>query len=151
MVGGEQMGRLGGLWRSRLRLFWRRGRPLELWLLSFRHPTVGAVALRPCTGSHTSAGGVTEVVGLLFLLWVLRLRVVLLEADVPGQAADGRHGLELVDHVPRDEVNVVVTELDADIADAFPPQLVELGVVHPLDALWGGRKVIHLAAPPSDT
>lgn len=72
----------------------------------------------------------------LFLLRVLCLWMVLFEADVPGQAADGRHGLELVDNVPRDEVNVIVAELDADIADAFPPQLVELGVVHPLDALW---------------
>lgn len=99
---------------------------------------MGAVALRPCTGRHPSAGGATEVVGLPFLLWALGLRVVLLEADVPGQAADGRHRLELVDDVPRDEVNVVVTELDADVANAFPPQLVELGVVHPLDALWGG-------------
>lgn len=61
--------------------------------------------------------------------------MVLLEADVPGQAADCRHRLELVDDVPRDEVNVVVTELDAHVANAFPPQLVELGVVHPLDAL----------------
>lgn len=93
----------------------------------------------------------TEVVGLLFLLWVLHLRMVLFEADVPGQAANGGHGLELVDDVSRDEVNVIVTELDADIANAFPPQLVELGIVHPLDALWGGSDVIYTAAPPSDT
>lgn len=150
MVGWEQTGRLGGLWRSWLRLFWRRGWSLEFQLLRFRHPTVGAVALRPCTGRHTSAGGVTEVVGLPFLLRALRLRMVLFEADVPGQAADGGHGLELVDDVPRDEVNVVVAELDADVADAFPPQLVELGIVHPLDALWGGSQVIYRAAPPSD-
>lgn len=77
--------------------------------------------------------------------------MVLFEADVPGQAADGGHGLELVDDVSRDEVNVIVTELDADIANAFPPQLVELGIVHPLDALWGGSHVIYTAAPPSDT
>lgn len=67
---------------------------------------------------------------------------------MPGQAADGGHGLELVDDVSRDEVNVIVAELDADIANAFPPQLVELGVVHPLDALWGGRKVSYRAPPP---
>lgn len=69
---------------------------------------------------------------------------------MPGQAADGGHGLELVDDVSRDEVNVIVTELDAHVANAFPPQLVELGVVHPLDALWGGRKS-SATAPPSDT
>lgn len=61
--------------------------------------------------------------------------MVLFEADVPGQAADCRHRLELVDDVPWDEVNVVVTELDTDISNAFPPQLVELGIVHPLDTL----------------
>lgn len=149
MVWREQMGRFGGLRRSWLRLFRWCGWPLELWLLSFRHPTAAAVALRPRTGSRTSAGGVTEVVGLRFPLWVLHLQMVLFEADVPGQAADGGHGLELVDDVSRDEVNVVVTELDAGVADAFPPQLVELGVVHPLDALWAGTHVIYKAAPPS--
>lgn len=93
----------------------------------------------------------TEVAGLLFLLWVLDLRMVLFEADVPGKAADGRDGLELVDDVSWDEVNVIVTELDADVADAFPPQLVELGVVHPLDALWGGSHVIYTPAPAPHT
>lgn len=68
--------------------------------------------------------------------------MVLLEADVPGQAADCRHRLELVDDVPRDEVNVVVTELDAHVANALPPQLVELGVVHPLDALQEDKNSI---------
>lgn len=61
--------------------------------------------------------------------------VVLPEADVPGQAADGRHRLELVDHVARYEVHVVVTQADAGVTDALPPQLVEFGVVHPLHAL----------------
>lgn len=65
------------------------------------------------------------------------LQMVLFEADVPGQAADSGHCLELVDDIPRDEINVVVTELDMDIADAFPPQLVELGIIHPLDTLHG--------------
>lgn len=54
---------------------------------------------------------------------------------MPGQAADCGHRLKLVDDVPRDEVDVVVTELDTDVADALPPQLVELGIVYPLDTL----------------
>lgn len=77
------------------------------------------------------------MVRALLLLLVLLLRVVLFEADVPGQAADSGHRLELVDDVPRDEVDVVVAELDAGVSDALPPQLVELGVVHPLDTLRG--------------
>lgn len=58
---------------------------------------------------------------------------------MPGQAADCSHGLKLVDDIPWDEVNVVVTELDTDVVDALPPQLVELGIVDPLDTLrhWG--------------
>lgn len=54
---------------------------------------------------------------------------------MPCQAADRRHRLKLVDDVPGDEVDVIVAELDADVADPLPPQLVELGVVHPLNAL----------------
>lgn len=80
---------------------------------------------------------------LLFLL-VLVLWVVLFEADVPGQAAHGRHRLELVDDVSGDEVNVVVAELDAGVSDALPPQLVELGVVHPLDTLREGTRWLHV-------
>lgn len=61
--------------------------------------------------------------------------MVQFQADVPRQAADGRHRLELVDHVTRDEIDVVVVEADAGVADALPTQLVEFGVVHPLNAL----------------
>lgn len=61
--------------------------------------------------------------------------VVLLESDVPSQAANSRNRFELVDDAPGDEVDVVVVELDAGIADALSPQLVQLGVVDPLDAL----------------
>lgn len=43
---------------------------------------------------------------------------------MPGQAADGRHGLELMDHVAGDEVDVVMAETDASVADALPTQLV---------------------------
>lgn len=151
MVGGERMGRFGGLRRGRLGLFGWCGWPLEFWLLGFSHPSVRVAPLWSRTGSHTSAGGVTRVARPLFLLWVLDLQMVLFEADVPGQAADGGHGLKLVDDVSRDEVNVVVTELDAHVADALPPQLVELGIIHPLDALRGEGHVIERPAPPPDT
>lgn len=89
-----------------------------------------------------STRGGAEIVGLLLLLLDLLLRLVPLETDVPGQAADCRHRLELVDDVPRYEVNVVVAELDADIADAFPSQLVQLRVVDPLDTLHGEYTVV---------
>lgn len=59
---------------------------------------------------------------------------------MPRQAADGRHCLELVDHVAGDEVDVVVAKLDAGIADALSPKLVQFGIVHPLDALRRGRR-----------
>lgn len=67
--------------------------------------------------------------------------MVLFQADVPGQAADCGHRLELVDDVPRDEVNVVVTELRTDVANPFPPQLIQLGIIHPLNTL---QKNTHL-------
>lgn len=150
LVRRGQVGRSGGLWRGRLRLSGGCGWPLELWFLGLGHPALGVVPLWASAGGHggvgpgggrerDSAGGGTDVIGPLPLLLRL-LRVVLLEADVPGQAADRRHRLELVDDVPWDEVDVVVTELDMHIANAFPPQLVELGVVHPLDTLAGRRE-----------
>lgn len=54
---------------------------------------------------------------------------------MPGQAAHRRHRLELVHHVAWNEVDVVMAEADAGIADALPPQLVEFGIVDPLDTL----------------
>ena len=139
---------LGGLWRCRLRLPRRRGRPLELRFLGLGHSPSEVVTLRPGAGREAGvrpggggeghpAGGGADIAALLLLLLLLDLvlRMVLLEPDVPGQAAHRRHRLELVDDVPGDEVNVVVTELDAGVADSLPPQLVELGVVHPLDTL----------------
>lgn len=153
------MSRLGRLRWGRLGLPGGCGRSLELWLFCLGHPTLG---------SHTGGeGGVSgpgrgqkgdrcsseiprHLLLLLLLLlvpWVPLLRVVLLETDVPGQAADGRHRLELVDDVPRDEVDVIVAELQADVADAFSPQLVQLGVVHPLDTLGKDPPAFALALP----
>lgn len=43
---------------------------------------------------------------------------------MPRQAADSRHGLELVDHVAGDEVDVVVAQVDASVTNALSPQLV---------------------------
>lgn len=54
---------------------------------------------------------------------------------MPGQTADSGHGLELVDHVAGDEVDVVVAQADAGVADALATQLVQLGVIHPLHTL----------------
>lgn len=54
---------------------------------------------------------------------------------MPRQAAHGRDGFELVYDVTGDEVDVVVAELQANVADAFPTQLVEFGIVHPLNTL----------------
>lgn len=75
--------------------------------------------------------------------------MVLLEADVPGQAADSRHCLELVDDIARYEVDVVVAQLYPTVADPFPAQLVQFGIVHPLDTLcvWGGETTALLNTP----
>ena len=54
---------------------------------------------------------------------------------MPRQAADGRYGLELVDHVAGDEVDVIVTQADAGVADALATQLVEFGIIYPLHTL----------------
>lgn len=43
-------------------------------------------------------------------------------------------------HSPGDEVDVVVVELDASIANPFSPQLVQLGVIDPLHTLWMGEE-----------
>lgn len=142
------MGRLGGLWGGRLELPGGCGRPLEFGLLRLCHAASEGVCLgHPARGEGgvgprrrgegDAAGGGAGVAGewrLLLLVGVFG--AVLLEADVPGQAADGGHGLELVDDVPGDEVDVVVAELRPDVADALSPQLVELGIIHPLDTLY---------------
>lgn len=54
---------------------------------------------------------------------------------MPGQAAHGRHCLELVNDVARDEVDVVMAQADASVTDAFAAQLVQFGIVHPLYTL----------------
>lgn len=156
-----QVNGFGGLWRGWLRLLGRCCRSLELRFFSLGHATLDVVSLWSCTGGYggvrpggrgerESPRGGAEIIGpLLLLLLALPLSVVLFEADVPGQAADRRHRLKLVDDVPRDEVNVVVAELDADVTDALPPQLVELGVVYPLNTLrhWG---LIQIQLQPVD-
>lgn len=70
-----------------------------------------------------------------FLL--LFFRMVLLEADVPRQAAHSRHRLKLVDDVAWDEVDVVIAQLQACVPDSLTPQLVQLRIVYPLHTLQG--------------
>lgn len=60
----------------------------------------------------------------LLLLPLSSFLVILLQADMPRQAAHSRNRLELVDHVAGDEVDVVMAEPDAGVADTLPPELV---------------------------
>lgn len=57
---------------------------------------------------------------------------------MPGQTADSRHSLELVDDSSGNEVDVIVVQLDSGVSDPFPPQLVQFSVVDPLNALRTG-------------
>lgn len=57
---------------------------------------------------------------------------------MPGDAGHSRHRAELVHDVARQEVDVVVAQRDAGVPDSFPPQLVQLGILHPLHALGNG-------------
>lgn len=69
------------------------------------------------------------------------LAVVLLEPDVPGDGGDGGHRPELVDDVAGQEVDVIVVEVDARIADPVPTQLIQLRVLDPLHTLTDRRLV----------
>lgn len=40
-----------------------------------------------------------------------------------------------MDHIAWDEIDVVVAEANAGVADSLSAQLVEFGVIHPLHAL----------------
>lgn len=61
--------------------------------------------------------------------------MILFQAHMPGEAAHGRHTLELVNHVARDKVDVVIVELDTSVADSLSPQLIEFSIVDPLHTL----------------
>ena len=65
----------------------------------------------------------------------LLVRVVLLETNVPRQAAHRRDGLELVYRVARNEVDVVVAKKNARVADSVATHLVQLGVIYPCNTL----------------
>lgn len=65
--------------------------------------------------------------------------VVLVQPEVPGDAGAGCYGAKLVDDVARDEVDVVVTQLEACVANALPAKLVELGLLDPLPTLQGEK------------
>lgn len=66
--------------------------------------------------------------------------MILFQAHVPGEAAHGRHALELVNYVARDKVDVVIVELDSSVADALSPQLIEFSIIHPLHTLERERE-----------
>lgn len=57
----------------------------------------------------------------MFLMNFLGILVILLQADVPGEAAYSRHALELVNYVARDKVDVVIVQLDTSVTNAFSP------------------------------
>lgn len=61
--------------------------------------------------------------------------MILSQAHMPGEAAHGRHALELVNHVARDKVDVIIVELDTSVADSLSPQLIEFRIVDPLHTL----------------
>ena len=43
-----------------------------------------------------------------------------------------------MDNVPRNKVDVVVTETEVRISYPISSELVQFGLLHPLAALWGG-------------
>ena len=61
--------------------------------------------------------------------------VVVVEAEVPGDAGAGGHSPELVDDVPGNEVDVIVVKTEVGVAHAITSQLVQLGLFHPLATL----------------
>lgn len=66
--------------------------------------------------------------------------MVLFQTHVPGEAAHGRHTLELVNYVARDKVDVIIVELDTSVADSLSPQLIEFSIIHPLHTLERERE-----------
>lgn len=60
--------------------------------------------------------------------------VVSAQAHVPGHTAHRGYRLELVDDIPRDEVNVIVPQPDPDEAVSLDSQLVQFRVVGPIVA-----------------
>ena len=67
---------------------------------------------------------------MAYLLFHL-LAVVLTQSYVPGHTDDRRHRAELVYDVPRDEVDVVISQFDAGVTDPVTPHLVQFGLIHP--------------------
>lgn len=66
----------------------------------------------------------------------------LLEAHVPGDGGNGGGGAKLVDDVARNDVNVVVAQLDlGELDPVFTAQRVQLGKRDPTRGLCHGRFV----------
>jgi len=51
---------------------------------------------------------------------------------------DGRNGSKLMDDVTWEEVDVIVSETDAKVANAVSSKSIEFGFLHPLDTLRDG-------------
>ena len=54
---------------------------------------------------------------------------------MPCDASASTDGAELMDHVTRDEVNVITAESDSGISDALSSQLIQLSFLNPLNTL----------------
>lgn len=109
----------------------------------------GGLLLLDVGGERRRSHGDGRLLLLLHRPLVLRRSLVVLpETHVPRQAAHGRHRLELVHHAARDVVDVVIVQLDARVTDPLATQLVQLGVVHPLHALYTHT---HTHDKPSNT
>lgn len=59
---------------------------------------------------------------------------------MPGQAAHSGHRFELVNNSSGNEVDVVVVQLDAGVSDPLSSELVQLGVINPLNTLKAPTK-----------
>ena len=73
---------------------------------------------------------------------------------MPGDGGAGCNSPELVYDVAGNEVNVVVTETEVRVADPVSPQLVQLGLLHPLPTLHTAQDRLtsqHTLTPCSGT
>ena len=60
---------------------------------------------------------------------------------MPGDAGARRHRLELVDDLSRDEVDVVVAQLDVRVAYSTTTKLVQFGLLDPFNTLRQNKRM----------
>ena len=58
---------------------------------------------------------------------------------MPGYAAGCREGSELVDNVPGEEVDIIISQGDPGILHTIPVQLVQFRLFQPVEALGRER------------